>query len=181
MCRHAAGILRGLGHQRIAMLSQKQPRAGDLDSEAGFIEGARLPPGTEAEVFVIQHEPTVDGVTQALRRLVVRTPAPTALLITNSYSYLTVASRLAQYGVRIPQDISLISRDADPFLSFIVPQPAHYFVQPQLMAKNLLRPTLELLSGARVTQRAFQVIPRFVRGESIATPSQAPLFRIPLA
>lgn len=170
MCRHAVGILRGLGHQRIAMLAPQPSLAGDLESEAGFIEGAKSSPHHPVDAIVVRHEANVAGVSQALKRLLERKPGPTALLIINSYAYLTVAGRLAQFGVRIPQDISLIARDADPFLSFVVPEPAHYVVHPHLMAKKLLRPALELLNGVSVTRRSFQIIPRFVRGESVAAP-----------
>ena len=64
----------------------------------------------------------------------------------------------------------MISRDDDPFLSFIVPVPARYVVSPHLMAKSLLRPVLELLEGNAVTKRASMIMPEFYRGESIAGP-----------
>jgi LacI family transcriptional regulator len=170
MCRHAAGVLLGLGHRRIAMLTQKSRRAGDLESEAGFVEGVRQSRHSDAEALVLHHEATVASAAHTLRRILKLQPAPTALLIVHPYYYLAVASRLAQSGVRIPADISLVSRDDDPFLSFLAPEPARYVASPHAMAKSLLRPVLELLEGNAVTQRASLIMPEFFRGESIAAP-----------
>jgi LacI family transcriptional regulator len=161
----------GLGHRRLVMLTQKSRYAGDLESEAGFVEGVKLSRHPHAEAVVIHHDETVMSVTHAVRRILKLHPAPTALLVVHPYYYLAVASRLAQSGVSVPANISLISRDDDPFLSFLVPAPARYVVSPHVMAKNLLRPVLELLEGNVVTQRTSLIMPEFFRGESIAPPN----------
>lgn len=170
MCRHAAGFLLGLGHRRLVMLTQKSRRAGDLESEAGFVEGVKQSRRPDAEAVVIHHDETVAGITHAVRRILKLRPAPTALLVVHPHYYLATASRLAQSGVRIPEDMSLISRDDDPFLSFLVPVPARYVASPHLLARSLLRPVLELLEGNAVTQRASLIMPEFLRGESVASP-----------
>lgn len=171
MCRHAAGVLLGLGHRRVAMLMNKSNRAGDLESEAGFVEGMRQSGHTGVEPQVVRHEATVTSLGHALRRLMEQRPPPTALLVVNPMHYLTVSSRLAQLGLRIPQDISLISRDEDPFLSFLVPEPARYVTSPHLFAKGLLRPVLELLQGHLPSDKASMVIPQFIRGDSLGAPA----------
>ncbi len=170
MCRHAAGILIGFGHRRIVMLTQKTRWAGDLESEAGFMEGVRRSRHAEAEAVVIYHEETVASVAHAVRRILKLQPAPTALFVVQPHYYLAVASRLTQSGVRIPEEISMISRDDDPFLSFLAPAPARYVVSPHVMAKSLLPPVLELLEGNAVTQRASLIMPEFFRGESVTAP-----------
>lgn len=170
MCRHAAGIMLGLGHRRVALLMPKSRRAGDLESEAGLMEGVRQSPHAGAEVVVGYHETTVASICHALRRLTEQRPAPTALLVANAYHYLTVTTRLAQLGLRVPRDISVVSRDDDPFLSFVVPAPARYSASPHAMAKALLRPVLELLEGGVVTHRGIRLMPEFIRGETISVP-----------
>lgn len=170
MCRHAAGVLLGLGHRKIALVTHRSRRAGDVASEVGFLEGVTQSPHRDAEGVVLVHEQTAPGVCNLVRRLREQQHPPTALLVVNPYYYLTVTSRLAQIGARVPQDVSVISRDEDPFLSFIVPEPARYVVSPHVMAKALLRPVLELLNGEVVTQRANRIMPKFIRGGSIAAP-----------
>jgi DNA-binding LacI/PurR family transcriptional regulator len=168
MCRHAAGVLLGLGHRVLAMLIQKSRRAGDLESEAGFVEGVRQSRHADATAIVLHHDETAGGVAQAVRRILKLQPRPTALLVVHPHYYLAVAGRLAEAGVQIPADMSLISRDDDPFLSFVVPVAARYVASPHQMAKNLLRPVLEVLDGNAVAQRASLIMPEFVKGESIA-------------
>lgn len=170
MCRHAAGLLLGLGHRRIAMLTQKSRRAGDLASEAGFVEGVKQSRHAGAEALVLHHDETIESVAHAVRRIVKLQPPVTALIVVHPHYYLAAASRLAQAGVRIPEHMSVISRDDDPFLSFMVPVPARYVVSPHLMAKSLLRPVLDLLGGHVVTQRTSLIMPEFLRGESVSAP-----------
>jgi LacI family transcriptional regulator len=168
MCRHAAGVLLGLGHRKIGLVTHRSRRAGDVASEEGFIEGMSRSPHPDAEGIVLVHEETTASVCNLVRRLREQQNPPTALLVVNPNYYLTVTSRLAQIGARVPQDFSVISRDEDPFLSFVVPEPARYVVNPHVMAKALLRPVLELLQGEVVTQRANRIMPKFIRGGSIA-------------
>jgi DNA-binding LacI/PurR family transcriptional regulator len=171
-CRHAAGVLLGLGHRRLALLLQKSPRAGDLESEAGFNEGVQQSPHADAAVVVVHHDGTMAGISRAIERLRKLEQAPTGLLVTQPHFYLAAAGRLAQGGVRVPRDMSMISRDDDPFLAFVVPAPARYIVSPHVMAKSLLRPVLELLGGDPISQRAARIMPEFFRGESLAAPNE---------
>lgn len=168
ICRHAAGVLLGLGHRRLAMLTVKSRRAGDLESEAGFLEGVKQSRHADAEAMVITHDDSVAGVLQATRRVLKLSPRPTGLLVVHPYHYLALTSRLAQAGVRVGEDISIVSRDDDPFLAYLSPVPARYAANPHVMARNLLRPVLELLEGNPVSQRAGKIMPEFVRGESVA-------------
>jgi LacI family transcriptional regulator len=168
MCRHAAGVLLGLGHRRLALVIAQSRLAGDLESEAGFDEGMRGTKQAGAEAAVCRHDGTVPGITNALRRLFERESPPTALVVANAYHYLTVVSRLAQMGRRVPQDVAVVSRDEDPFLSFLVPSPARYVVNPRAMARALLEPVLALSEGRAVAKPTVRLMPAFVRGESVA-------------
>jgi DNA-binding LacI/PurR family transcriptional regulator len=170
VCRHAAGVFLGLGHRRIAMVTQKARRAGDLEGEAGFLEAVRTSSQAGAEAVIVHHEDSVASAAHALRRIVKLQPAPTALLVVHPHYYLAIASRLAQAVVRVPQEISMIARDDDPSLSFLAPVPARYVVSPHAMAKNLLRPVLDLLEGGVVAQRTGRIMPEFFRGESVGPP-----------
>jgi len=173
LCRHAAGVLLALGHRKLALLTRKSSRAGDLESEAGFTEGVQGSPHAEAKVLVCHHDASVSGISRAVTRLLEQQDPPTALLVANAYHYLTVAGRLAQLGWRVPAEMALISRDEDPFLSFVVPEPARYVVSPLVMAKSLLRPVLELLEGGVITHREIRIMPDFLRGETLAPPRPA--------
>jgi DNA-binding LacI/PurR family transcriptional regulator len=168
MCRHAAGMLLGLGHRRLGLVAARSQLAGDFESEAGFTEGVQKSPQSGAEVFVCRHDGTVGGICRALRWLMQPGRRPTALLVVNPFHFITVSSRLGQMGLRIPEDVSLVSRDDDSFLSFLQPEPARYVAGAQSFARGLLRPVLELLQGHQPSDRAARVTPQFIRGESLA-------------
>ncbi len=174
MCRHAAGVLLGLGHRKMALITRKSHGAGDVESEVGFIEGVAQSSHANTESVVVYHESTPASVCNVVHRLREQQHPPTALLVGNPYCYLTVTSRLAQMGVRVPQDVSVISRDEDVFLSFLMPTPARYVVSPHTIAKTLLRPVCELLEGKVVTQRTIRIMPDFILGRSVARPQAAP-------
>lgn len=166
MCRHAAGVMLGLGHRKLALVIAKSQLAGDLESESGFVDGVQKSPQNEAEAFICRHDGSVEGIGRALRRLMGQNPAPTAILVANAYHYLAVVSRLTQLGRRVPQDVSVISRDDDPFLSYLAPAPARYALSSHRLAKSLLEPVLELLENRPTTIQALHLMPEFSQGES---------------
>lgn len=170
MCRHAVGAMLALGHRRIAFLNEKLRRAGDLESEAGFTEGMARSGHPDVGPQVVYHESTVGQLCSVVRRLMEQQHRPTALLVSRSTNYLTVTSRLAQLGWRVPADVSVISRDEDTFLAHLVPAPAHYAVKSHLFAKKILRPVLEMVQEGAVSQRATLIMPDFIAGASLAAP-----------
>jgi LacI family transcriptional regulator len=159
-CRHAAGVLLALGHRRLALIAPKTRLAGDIESATGFLEGVRGSRHADATASVCHHDATVTGVAHLLKRI-------TALLVANAYHCLAVVSGLAKLGVRVPAEVSVISRDEGSFLTFLMPTPARYIANPRAFARSLLQPVLELLEGGGVTQRAQRLMPGFVRGETI--------------
>jgi LacI family transcriptional regulator len=170
MCRHAAGVMLGLGHRKLALVIAKSQLAGDLESEAGFIEGVRKSSHAGAEAVVGRHDGTVDGIGHAVRRLMEQRPPVTAILVANAYHYLTVVSRLAQAGRQVPRDVSVISRDDDLFLSYVAPGPARYAASAHALAKSLLRPVLEWLEKSPPARPGLRLMPEFRTGGSIAAP-----------
>jgi LacI family transcriptional regulator len=168
MCRHAAGMLLGLGHRKLGLVIAKSNLAGDLESEAGFLEGVSKSSRANAEAIVSRHDASVAGIQQALRRLLDRPAKPTALLVANAYHYLTVVTRLAQLGLRVPHDISVISRDDDAFLSYLTPTPARYVTSAHAFARSLLQPVVELTRNTPLVRRGQRLMPDFISGGSIS-------------
>jgi LacI family transcriptional regulator len=69
LCRHAAGVLLGLGHRRIALLNHKSRRAGDVESELGFIEGLRNSPHADVKPLIVYYGPTVSHLSHLVSRM----------------------------------------------------------------------------------------------------------------
>jgi DNA-binding LacI/PurR family transcriptional regulator len=167
LCRHAVGAMLRHGHRRIAFLTLLSQRAGDLESESGFAAGARMPayPGVTAEI--LRHDGSVRGVERILHRILERSSPPTAMLVSNPAYYLSVIALLARRGLRVPEDISLVCRDDDTFLSFLVPEPARYSCNPTTFAKQLLGLLLQSLRGTELKSSQVLIEPKYRPGPSL--------------
>jgi LacI family transcriptional regulator len=166
-CRHAAGVLLALGHRRLALVAQRSPFAGDIESEAGFVEGVRGSRQPGAEAVLCRHDATPAGILRELQRLMAGDARPSAVVVPNAYHCVAVVSGLARLGWRVPEQVSVISRDEDPFLTYYVPEVARYVSRPRHFARNVLQPVLELLEGGMCSRRGARLMPRFVRGASV--------------
>ncbi len=173
LCRHAAGVLLGAGHRRVALLNERSGRAGDVESEAGFIAGVRESPHSEALPLVIHHEHSPTSLGKAVHHLLEMASPPTAMLVSNGASYLTVISVLAQRGLRVPRDVSVVSRDDEPFLEFLVPPPTRYATNPHAFAKKLLKPLRQSLAGEAIVPRSTRILPAYTKGGSLGAPRRA--------
>jgi DNA-binding LacI/PurR family transcriptional regulator len=177
LCRHAATTFLRLGHRRIAFITHAQGAAGDMASEVGFMEGVHSFSQTDAAGKIVHHGQGKEAVRNSLRLLMERPAPPTALLINNSYLYLTVFSILTQRGYRVPRDVSLLSRDADTFLSYVDPEPACYVEDPHVFARKLARIADKLSHESPAKPPQVWLIPRLVPGASLAGPAATPLAR----
>jgi LacI family transcriptional regulator len=169
VCRHAVGVMIRQGHRRIALLRRDAQRAGDIDSEAGFMDGARRTGRSDVEAMVARHADSVDASLRALARLFDRAARPTALLVAHPSFYLTAVSFLAGRGLRVPHDVSLISRDDESFLSYLTPLPARYSCSPRVYAKRLLPNVVKLARGGLIPNTPQRIVPEFISGPSLAS------------
>ena len=171
ICRHAVGVLLRLGHRRIALLNHDYPRAGEVAGELGFREGIRASSHSDVISSVVYHHDDVETVQRALERLRRgRAGFPTGIIVSSSYAYLSVVTLLASLRLRVPQDVSLISRDDDALLKAFYPAPARYAVSPHAFARRLIGPISALIRGQPVTRAATYFLPKFAAGGSTAAP-----------
>ncbi len=167
ICRHAVGQLIALGHRRIVFFNRYLRAAGDLESEEGFLQGARLSSHTDVKAWVVYHEDNQDSVANLIAKLVAMAEPPTGLIIANSYCYLSVMSTLARRGFRVPDDFSLISREDEAFLSHVNPQPARYLNTSARLARKAMTMIRPLLEGGIPNYEPVRITPRFIAGGSI--------------
>jgi DNA-binding LacI/PurR family transcriptional regulator len=165
LCRHAAGVFLRHGHRRLALFLEHGGHGGDAESEQGFREGFAST-SDAIEPLVCTPERTAASIIRDLRRLLARPLPPTGLLLSNSYSYLTVISYLASLGLRVPRDVSVVSRDEETFLRFLHPSPTYYATSPAKFAHALHQALQRILGGDR-SAFAIRIMPGLVKGESV--------------
>lgn len=169
--RHAAGELLRAGHRYLALFNPSSRNAGDQQTEIGFFEGIRQSPhADEATASVVYHDVDAGSVEKCLQRTFQtgNPHSPTALIISNAYAYLTTVSFLAMRRLRVPEDVSLISRDDDPFLDYVRPTPARYRNQPEAFARKLTTQVLEVAARRKANAGKILLLPEFFAGSSIA-------------
>jgi len=170
VCRHATGAILAAGHRRIMLLVDEDGKAGDLESERGFIEAA--PPGTDREIrtTVARHDGTVRGVIAQVERALRSAAPPTAILTTQAVFCLTLWSYLGSRGVQIPARISLVTQVGTPYLDYLVPEPTSYRINQRKYAQTIMRALTDTLAPAG-GRREHLILPDFVRGGSLAAPA----------
>lgn len=160
--RHAAARLTALGHRHLVILAPKTQLAGDSESIAGFREGAG-----QAGVVVATHNDTVDGCLASLRQVMKQRSAPTGLLVLRAEHFATCLTWLLQQGVSIPGQVSLISRDDEPFLQHLHPEPTRYRRSAETFAKKLARLITTCGDGSPCRTSAPLLMPDFVKGGTL--------------
>ena len=172
LCRHAATTFLRQGHRRLALFLEKAGHGGDDDSERGFREGLASHEAAEPPLICRPAKgPT--AIATELRRLRGLASPPTGYLLSNSFSYLTVLSHLAQEGRRVPQDVSLISRDEEPFLSHLQPAPTRYSTHPAKFATAVNQAIKRVLEHSTPRRFDVRIMPDCVKGGSVARPPRS--------
>lgn len=160
--RHAAARLVGLGHRQIAVLAPEISFAGDDECLTGFREGAG-----DAGLRVHRCNETKTSVIKALRGILTDPLCPSALFVFQAGHAATALTYFSQMGVSIPSQISLLSRDHEPFLTHLVPEPARYERKPEAFAKKLAQIVTALGDGLQPKKSPQLLMPTFMRGETL--------------
>jgi DNA-binding LacI/PurR family transcriptional regulator len=170
-CRHAAGSLLRLGHRRVALVLPSPMGAENSPSEHGFREAFESHP--DATPLLFPHDGTPRGIRHCLDLAFQGGRAPTALLVAHSRHAATVAGELLRRGLRIPGDVSLVSRDYDPFLEHLVPPVTSYRYNWNALARRIARLVASITRRGALPQRAAVIVPSRFEGGSVGPPPGA--------
>lgn len=163
--RHAAAVLQRHGHRRVAALLTRSNPGLRLGLRDGFTADG------DSRLTLCELDGEVESVARTIDRLFRAVTPPTALFIAESGMYLAALSRLAQIGRRVPQDVSLLCRDDEPYLASMLPAPARYSKDPHLYARRLLAHLLLVAAHKPVPNPRVWIMPEFVGGGSLGRPA----------
>lgn len=172
MGRHVAGRVAAFRHHKAALFLTNFPGyfTSETESERGFREVLRSA-GREAQV--VYHERTRESLLRVLRRVLSGPNYATAIVLCNSLDYLTAASFLARRGLRFPEDVSVIARNDDAFMTALLPTPTRYHVSPHLIAQRIFRLLMQVVAGQTPLRPHIRIMPDFIAGESLGPPPGA--------
>lgn len=167
LCRHAAGRLLAAGHKSIVFFSEDRDTAGENASRKGFLDAVENSGRTDlfARIVKCQSDPRL--VFTELRNVFNYRRPPTGMLVGNPFHCLTLFSLLHERDLRVPHDVSIISRYNEPFLDFVRPRPSSYEVEPRQFAKAV-HDAVSALLRKEVRQGSRLLLPNSIDGESVA-------------
>jgi LacI family transcriptional regulator len=170
----AARHLLELGHRRIAVVAGPARQFVSRERLSGFEaalagEGAPL-----AADLVLNGEFRLEEAYRAARALLARDSLPTALFVSNNLMLIGVMRALAEAGLSVPGDMSVVSIDDFPWASAF--QPALTVVRQPVaaMAGAALTRLLARLSGDDGPPEHARLEPELVIRGSCAAPSLSP-------
>lgn len=161
---HAAGLLWRMGHRRVVVLSPADPLMGVEAAVRGVRELGE--PGFEATVLVENGTP--GGVGRVLARALNFKAPPTAIIATRPRQAATALTWLASQGLQVPRHLSLITLAVEPFLDHLVPEISGYRVDPESVAKLVVRRLERIAAGDPNPGGNAWITPETVKGASIA-------------
>lgn len=166
VCHHAVGQFLSRGHRRLALLNPHPGAAGELVTEAGFRKAALEAKSRGVEATVVAHNGTAENVSLRLDTLMARRHPPTAFLVSRARHALTVLCYLLQKGFRVPEDVAVISRDEESYLTDVLPTMARYSNNPGAFAARLSRTVVEMVRGThrRVDHK---IMSQFIPGQTL--------------
>lgn len=173
VCRHAANLFVQKGHRRLALIIEDPHLPNEKKSEDGFLEGARLLGKIEVRTKTWHCPSELPRLHRLAERLIRGPDAASAVLVTNAYQYLALFSVLVRRGVKVPGDLSLISRNDEHFFQFLDPEPARYTCAPQTRAKAVRSALLRAIQGEHLPKRHFWLVPDFIAGATVAAPKSS--------
>ena len=155
-----------LGHQRIVMLSRTERRVpGPAQFERAFLaelEARGCPVGA---YNLPDWEGTKEGFQRLLEGLFRLTP-PTALIVHEAPQCIAALRFLAQRGIRVPEDVSLVCTDPDQSFSWCEPPMSHITWDARMAARRVVRWAANVNRG-REDRRQTNLKAEFVEGGTI--------------
>ncbi|MDB6092832.1 MAG: transcriptional regulator [Verrucomicrobia bacterium] len=161
---HAAHTLLGLGHRQLALITPRISSAGVLATETGLRQAIGKAKYAAASIMVVACEEEPTDICRTVDRLLADPVRPSVLIGARAAPTLTAFSHLMRLGLRVPQDISLLSIEWEAFLDMVVPRIAHYEISPAQFARQIAR---ALMRSAAANTEATYLNPVFVPGGSL--------------
>lgn len=168
--REITAHLLDAGHREIAMINVQDEKDFPADRLQGFRE-ALTERGLDANACPVVNVPnTFDGGKLGIRELLA-TNKPTALFCATDTIAVGVCLELAQMGIRVPEDISVVGFDALGHHLLTTP-PLTTMKQPFFEVGEMLANMLiERLEGREQDMHVL-VQPELIEGQSVAPPKQ---------
>lgn len=163
-----------LGHRRIGFASGPMPHLTNVRRRDAFIHSAKKIglAAEKAPVFIGEH--TFEGGTQAALHFLNLEPRPTAVVCSNDMMAVGVLRVLAERGIKVPRDMSVVGFDDIHLAEFVNPPLTTVRMSRQDLARAAFK-GLETLwkEESPVSLNSIRVDTRLVVRQSTDSPREA--------
>ncbi len=157
------------GHRHIAHLYGAPNRCSFKERLEGYRLGCRQNELDDCESYVslADYDAPPDSWEQATLALLALSPRPSAIIAVNDVVAATVLRTVQRVGLRVPQDISVVGVDDQPFCTFLNPALTTMQLPVIEAGKRAVEMLLTRLTGQRsATERVTLPCPLIVRESS---------------
>lgn len=162
----ATQSLLDLGHRRIVLLLRRLHRLPRPGPAAIVFRAALEKRGIGTSDFNLPDwEESREGFQTCLKALF-RVTSPTAMIIDESPLFAAAQQFLARRGIRVPEDVSLISTDPDSTFAWCVPSIAHIRWDSRPVVRRIVRWAANISRGRNDVKQSF-VAAEYVPGGTV--------------
>lgn len=161
------------GHRKIYCVRGPDAYINAIERFQGFVDamqeyGIQV---DESYPYVFDGKFTAAGGKLAVERMLQFSDPPTAIISENNMSTIGILRQLLHYGIRIPEDISLVSHDQIDNMELFNVQPVTATYDLHAIAQCAGKALLERIHEPATNTREFLFPPVLAAGNSIAPPS----------
>ncbi|MGC3002396.1 LacI family DNA-binding transcriptional regulator [Streptomyces sp. G35A] len=161
--------LLSLGHERVAVIAG-HPRTPGGDARVAGYRSALASAGVPERAEYVRHAGADDTARDRMRELLDLPEPPTAVLVCSDRMALGVYEAVAERGLRVPDDLSVVGFDDLPGARWLAP-PLTTVRQPlSEMAATALHLLLRMIDGHRPESTRTELSTRLVDRASTAPP-----------
>ena len=161
--RHAVAEAARRGHRHVGFVVDDPAVASASRTLEGLLGGA-----LGVRISVIRDDGTVSGLREELHGALRSAGRPTCLLVAEADAVLAVAGLVREAGLRVPEDVSLVVRDHEPFLNRSVPEFSRYQFDWQRFGRAVVQLLESVMGGGPGDGTQRVLMPEFIRGETLA-------------
>lgn len=161
----ATGHLLSRGHTRISCIQGVQSSMPNKERVRGYVK-AMEDEGLAQDIDIIGNEFSVQNGYLETKLLMSRAQRPTAIFALSNTIMLGALKAIREAGLRIPEDVALISFDNNLYMDYMTPSITRISQPVEDMAKLAVKILLDKIKGASNCGSQLRLSPIMVAGES---------------
>lgn len=159
------------GHRIIGIFEYAERRPGLVAEERG-LQRALATAGDQARLLVFKDDRSPASVARSLDMAFGLKERPTALVFSRATQVLTCFSWIASKGIRIPEDVSIVSLANDTWFDDLHPRLAYYEPSTRAFSRSIAQRVLELVNTGRVTRKSIKMPLEYISGATVGPAPQ---------